>query len=862
MYLEATKSTRGISPQRPRQRGFLHDELRRTAMKRQESAFQMYGYKQKKSARMRVEEEEQYHKELKKRATSASTATAASWAATYLNQDNEGGSMNNVLEELKKETSSSRKKKKKSSSHRNLHGNTSTNTNTKQDEYSQVNDEVMKMQQELKQRIRKRNPVEIAAATTTTTKIPLGTPSLYNDDGDVKSDRRARLESTKKSILNEIRRKSTRRTSISKNKSSSSAAANHDHDYGLLGSTKSNVLEELKKRSKKKKRKPSRMTAASGAACESFMYSRSTDGTGSYDDDEFDDPEGAASTCSRSSSRQQSHHPDAAATASKSGSTYSRSARQQQHHDEEGSRGSSSRRDSNNNNNAGSGNNSRSGRTPPINSSSSWGMDHLVSQTESLALLVPDIDDDANEYDCEVQDDDGYSRASSNTNKSRFFQNEEPPFVSRGATTTNNKSYLLQQYDYGNSSAAHSKTKDFLHSELKKRVKSPSRSRSLMYKYGNYSRDGGDDNNNEDNPHESRRSSLHQELEKKTASRRRNSPKCTTSMPSQYTDYTEHDEERRSSLHKELQTRAASRRSSKYRSAHDDHSDNDSQIRRSSLHQELQSRTASLRSPKRSTMPPSYSGAGRDATSNLHSEIKSRRVTEPHKTSSFISNEREYQPRRGSNYRAARSRASFSDNINDSDGKSSLNDQIRNRVQRVAGDNARPRRGSSYYIPGITSRPSSNHKTANTVETEATSDDEFAATSKSTFFIPGINGTARCLNDEKGNTSRPRRRTSTTMSASSGSSVGSRASEPAHGNASVATGLSARTGATRSSATSRGTTSRRALLERHQSSPRRSSGEAGASSKEAGVDLDDIIRGARSTKNLLSSPTKSKRSPY
>lgn len=732
-------------------------------MHRQESASRIYGYKKPSNSRTR--EEEQYYRELKEKAQAAAAATpsSSSWAATYLQQ--EEGPMSHVIDELKKKNTGRRKKKKSSSRHH------------AKDEYREVNQEVMKMQEELKQRIKKRRPEVL--------NDPL-MASLYGDNGEVKTDRKARLDNTKQSILDEIRRKSTRR---SKKKSSSSS---HDDDYGLLGSTKSNVLEELKKRSKKKKRKPSRTGAVSVSGESQFSRtSHSTDG-GSFDDD------------------------DAYLENAEGGSTYSRSAR----HDEEGSRESSSRRSStnNNNNNSSATRSARGGgdgRRSPAPSSSARGseiMEDLGLGESRSDLIVPGVD--GHDYDYEVPNDDGYEKG-----KSRFFQDEDAPAPSRIR-----KAYLLDQYDYGNSNAAsQSKTKDFLHSELKKRFKSPSRSRTLMYKYGNYSKDDAPNGDDAD-PNRQRRSSLHQELQSRTASRR--SPRRSNTFPSHGSNDDNSDE--------------------------DEFNPRDDQ-RRSSLHQELQSRTASRRSPTRYNYRGSESSSRK---SHLHKELKSRR--EP-RTSSEEGES--YRQSAGDRIAASKTTSSRRSSNNDSDGNSSLNDHIRKPVQRITSDEGgaaprdRPRRGTggSYYIPGITARP----KTDDTVETEETTDDEFGNTTRSStassFFIPGINGTARCLNGENSNAHSERRRTSSVASAGSNSSGGS-----GEHNASISTGLSARSGATRSSTgTNRSGGSRRTDRQYSSKASRRNTPDTGAPKEPSAVDLEDIIRGARTTKNFLSSPTKS-----
>jgi hypothetical protein len=178
----------------------LHDELRRMAMEKRRVSNDMFDYP-------KPERFVNVHEEIKSKAS-----REYSWAQTILDanaQDN----LSHVLYELKKE------KKKKKKARQLLPKN------------EDFHDEFIKLQDELKLRAKNKN---------------IEKTSLYKSlGGGFDGESKARLEITKKDILDEIRKKSSNRRKTGKVL---------DDDYGLLGSTKSKVLDELKKKSKKKKR--------------------------------------------------------------------------------------------------------------------------------------------------------------------------------------------------------------------------------------------------------------------------------------------------------------------------------------------------------------------------------------------------------------------------------------------------------------------------------------------------------------------------------------------------------------------------------------------------------------------------------
>lgn len=515
---------------------FLQDELRSTALQRQKSASQMLEYTNNRTADMK-----DFHKELKAK---VAQGQESSWAATYL-QDNSHGSMRHVLDELKKE-----KKKKRRS---------------KSVVVGPVNDEFMKLQEELKQRTKNRNVDKL---------------SLYAADGGVDGDGKARLEITKKDILDEIRKKSANRRS---------SGSKPENDYGLLGSTKSNVLDELKKRSKRKKRNSSSRIGDSRRPSAGSRSNRSEEASH------------ALSTSSRSHrSDEDKRH---------------RFAADSEIEDVEG-RLSPFSYEKQERNMPGS-------RSPvPTN----LGVETDVHY-QGLLRNVP------------MERTNARGSSDDETDSNDKSENLEEAYDEGSRDVAVKK--IRSPFDefYGEVSPV-PKAKESLHSELKKHFKAPSRSRSLMYKYGNYA------------------------------------------------------DERRASLHEELQTRVPRVAPRAY------------------------SRSTSLVSDR----------------SNVHDELKSR-----YGESTYSS-------------RLLSVRAMGSNDFKDSQ-RSSLNDNIRDRM-RIDDRLRRPySRGSSmgrHYNPGTTGTTTRSFDEVDDVADERDSDHG------KSFFIPGITGTARCLNSAD-RTSRDRR---------------------------------------------------------------------------------------------------------
>jgi hypothetical protein len=328
-----------------------------------------------------------FHRELREK------TETASWAENYLYGRHEETPMQSVLDELKR---SSKRKKKKSSRHADPEGP------------SEASHEVTRLHHELQERIKKKKeePQE----------------SLYGADGAVNSTGKARLDDTKKSVMEELRKKSTNRRSSNERSSAEDRPTLEDakksimeelqrnasrrrsnelsssSDHGLLGDTTDSMLDELKKKSKKKKRRPSNRSATSN-------------------DSDRSDEKAKAERIRRTKS------------------------------------------------------------LSPV--PSSW--DEEAEREESSGFRNVDL----REYDRKQAERSYYSKEEEDEGQKEEIQdgNESTPV------------------NYGPSDHA---SKEFLHSELRRHFRSPARSRSLMYKYGNYQEDA-------------ERKSLHSELRRKVS---------------------------------------------------------------------------------------------------------------------------------------------------------------------------------------------------------------------------------------------------------------------------------------------------------------------------------------------------------
>jgi hypothetical protein len=541
----------------------------------------MYDYTKNRRAEMK-----DFHKELKSK---VAQGQESSWAATYLH-DNAQGSMRLVLDELKKE------KKKKRRSKSAVVG------------VGDLNDEFMKLQEELKQRTKNRSVDRV---------------SLYAADGGVDGDGKARLEITKKDILDEIRKKSTNRRF---------SGSTPQDDYGLLGSTKSNVLDELKKRSKRKKRNSSSRIGDSR---------RPSEGSRSYRSEEASY---AQSTSSRShrSDEEKRNRLAADSEIEELESRLSPFSYEKQERNIPGSRS-------------------------PV--PASFGMETVVHY-QGLLRNVP----------MEKTNTRGSSDDETDSNeKSGCF---EEACDERSSDVAVKK--IRSPFDefYGEVSPV-PKAKESLHSELKKHFKAPSRSRSLMYKYGNYA------------------------------------------------------DEKRTSLHEELQTRVPRVAPRAY------------------------SRSLSLVSDK----------------SNVHDELKSR-YGEATYSSRLLS-------------MRTQGKSDFKDSM-----RSSWSEHIRDRMRLDEGIRRPYSRGSSvgrHDNPGTTGKKARSFDEVDNEADARTNDDSDQGTS---FFIPGITGTARCLNSAD-RASRDRR-TSAVSTVSGGSDNSSAGASVGALNQSISSRRGSRSSETRS----------------------------------------------------------------
>lgn len=335
--------------------------------------------------------------------------------------------------------------------------------------------------------------------------------------------------------------------------------------------------------------------------------------------------------------------------------------------------------------------------------------------------------------------------------------------------------------------AARAPAKNTLHSELKKRFKSPSRSRSLMYKYSNYRHDRGEQEEDDDDASQPQRAFLHEELQSRV---QRTAP-----------------------------------RYSRYSSGSDT---------RSSIHDELKSRLSSDR--RYSTRSPS----------NLDSAFNK---------------ERNRQLDEGG------SRHSTGGGSRGSGGGS-----------RGSGGNSRPASAGGFYIPGITAKARTlESNIEDDVQTQDTHDETVSTTASSSFFIPGINGTARCLNGSRSTTTASRRASAFSTTSDSSANSGDRSDrvDRSTDRSSRSTNSYRRSSNYDSRSNSddsgdqmdrsdrwesrrRGTTGRRRerssdrKKDRRASSPNRLRADSGGHTTS--VDLDDIIRGAQS--KLSSAPRR------
>lgn len=562
-----------------------------------------------------------FHGEIK------SIAVSESWAQSYLG-DSVQGDMKSVLEELKKE----KKKKKKSSSR-----------HTESARLESSNEEFMKLQEELKQSTKLRSPDN--------------RNSLYAADGKFDGDSKARLEITKKDILDEIRRKSSSRRNTH---------SPYRDDYGLLGSTKSSVLEELKKKSRRKKRN-------------SVPKSMETSRRLSADDRLLR----AVEPKLQVSARRHSSDDDTRRSADHSRSSFECES---EDHSRSASRSNSLDLDLDVH---GEGRNVPGSRSPVP---SSWGASKLFHHSGSHR------NEPTNDNHSRCSSDEKY-KPDAPANFGEDWNDQD-----HSVDTEENDEKIRSPFDCfnENGSPVPPKRKDSLHMELKKKFKPPSRSRALMYKYGNYESDS--------------RVPLHQEL--------------YTRVP-------------------QVAPRAYSRSSWT--------------ADKSTVHDELKSRyrekSGSWSYPSRSQSLVGLSSFRRTSSllEHIHDPIRM-----------------EQGPRRISSLRSTTA------------GGSSY-------VSRMSGNKFRHLEGSD-----------------GTVATQATSDSEFGHSSAA-FFIPGITGTARCLNrgDETDRTFVSDRSTSrlSTVSAESGSSSGG-----ASGGASK---MSARSSGSRSRNSARSGDKARSNLERH-----------------------------------------------
>lgn len=589
----------------------LHNELRRTAISKRRDTASMYDYPKK--------EVRDFHREIK------SIAVNESWAQSYIG-DSIQGDMRSVLDELKKE----KKKKKKSSSR-----------HTESARPGGSNDEFMKLQEELKLRTKLRSPDKQS--------------SLYGADGKFDDDSKARLEITKKDILDEIRRKSSGRRN--------SHSTNLD-DYGLLGSTKSSVLEELKKKSKRKKRS-------------SFTKSTDTSRRQSADDRMLSSSEPKL----RTSARRHSTDDDTRRSAEPSRSSFDCES-------EENSRATSR------SNLSGldfefHGRNVPGSRSPVP---SSWGVSKIFHHSGSHRNEPTNDNHSRGSSDEKYKPDAPANDGGDWNEQDQYVDSEEQDEKIRSPFDCFNE----------NGSPVPPERKESLHSELKTKFKAPSRSRALMYKYGNY------------------------------------------------------DSESRAPLHQELHTRVPQVAPRAY-------SRSSWTADKSTVHDELKSR---YREKSGSWSYSSRSLSLGGTTSVRRTSSLEQHIHDPIRT--------EQGPSRISSMRSTTT------------GGSSY-------VSRMSGNKFR-------YLEG----------TDGTVETQATSDSEFGHTS-SAFFIPGITGTARCLNrgDEMDRPFVRERSTSrlSTVSGESGSSLGG-----ASGGASK---MSARSSGSRSRTSARSGDVARSDVERH-----------------------------------------------